>query len=328
MRQGDGLGPKLLATAQKRAQAYAKLRQFFAERGVLEVETPLLSRGVSLDLHIDFFSCLYFPGGHGEAAGASSHYLQTSPEPHLKRLLCHGLPDLFQITKAFRNGEAGARHNPEFTLVEWYRRDFDLVAMEQETLELCQVVVGPCEVIRLTWEEAFEKTLGINPLKASREALLALPQIQNQGLNADHFPTDADLWDFLMAHGVEPALDPQVLTSIRHYPSVQAAQSLVHAHRPELALRFEVFGHGLELGNGYQELRDAGEYRRRFEGELLKRKRMGKPQPPLDKALLRDLENLPLPACSGVAVGLDRLFMMAMKTHSIDEVLLFPWGSH
>ncbi len=294
----------------------------------MEVETPLLSRGVSLDLHIDFFSCLYFPGGHGQATGASSHYLQTSPEPHLKRLLGHGLPDLFQITKAFRNGEAGRRHNPEFTMVEWYRRDFDLAAMEMETLELCQVVVGSREVQRLTWEEAFVKTLGINPLQAHRETLLELPIIQNQGLNSQHFPKDVDLWDYLMAHGVEPALNPQVLTSIRHYPAAQAAQSQVHAERPDLALRFEVFGHGLELGNGYQELLDAGEYRRRFEGELLKRQKAGKPQPPLDEALLQDLERHPLPPCSGVAVGLDRLLMMATKADSIEDVLLFPWGSH
>jgi elongation factor P--(R)-beta-lysine ligase len=200
--------------------------------------------------------------------------------------------------------------------------------MEAETLALCQEVVGPRPIVRYTWEEACLATLGLNPLQASREALLALPEVAGQGLGEGDFPEAADLLDFIQAHAVESRLDPRVLTVIRHFPMLQAAQSQPHPTRPDLALRFEVYGGGLELGNGYQELRDGPEYRRRFLRDLDKRKRQGKPQPLLDESLLAALEHPGLPACSGVAVGLDRLLMVAQGADSIHDVLLFPWGEH
>jgi elongation factor P--(R)-beta-lysine ligase len=319
---------QLLKTARLRADAFSTIRRFFESRKILEVETPLLSRGVSLDLHIDFFLSRFHPQGFAETAASTTHYWQTSPEPHLKRLLCAGFPDIYQITKAFRNGESGLVHNPEFTMIEWYRRDFNMVEMEMETLALCQCLAGPRPQIRLTWEEAFQATLGLNPLTSSHDTLMHHPLIRDQGLSEKDFPEITDLWDFLMAHGVEPRLNPKAFTSIRHFPLAQAAQSKVHPERPELALRFEIFSDGLELGNGYQELQDASEYRRRFKTELAKRRQRQKPQPQLDESLLHDLEQLGLPRCSGVAVGLDRLLMVASEAKSIRDVLLFPWGEH
>lgn len=318
----------LLEVARFRAASLVRARDFFTERGVLEVETPLLSGGVSLDVHLDFFSARFHPEGWREGAGSGDFYLQTSPEPHLKRLLCQGFPDLFQITKAFRNGEAGLRHNPEFTLVEWYRRDWELKAMADETLDFCRLIAGPRPVIQYHWEEAFRTMLGVDPLHTDRQTLLSRPEILENGLSSRDFPADADIFDFLMSHGVEPKLDPSVYTLIDQFPISQAAQSQAHPQHPGLALRFEIFSGGLEIGNGYQELIDASEYRRRFEDYRQARKALQKPCPKADESLLNLLEQPGLPACSGVAVGFDRLIMLALGLKSIRQALLFPWGEN
>lgn len=318
----------------------AKIRSFFAERGVLEVETPLLSAHVSHDCHIDFFSAGPDPETNLDPSLAldlaESGFLQTSPEPHMKRLLCAGFGDIFQICKAFRRGESGKRHNPEFSMVEWYRKGFDIEQMETETLDLCQTLVSIClkhekpvQVNRFTWEEAWEHYLGFSPVGMDDHSLRTHPLLQELGVDPKYAHNDfqrrTDIYDYFMSMVLEPRLDPKALTVIRHFPVEQAAQSLAHPDNPAWALRFEVYGGGFEIANGYQELLDGAEYRRRFQEELVKREWLGKSIPPLDENLLQALEQEGLPACAGVAVGFDRLLMFALGHSSIEDVLLFPW---
>lgn len=310
-----------------RAQALRTVREFFFKRDVLEVETPTLSRGVSLDCHIDVLAAEYHPLGYPRpSANAETFYLQTSPEPHMKRLLCRGFPDIYQIAKAFRNGEKGGIHNPEFTMLEWYRRDFSLSDLMEEAVELCLSVAGPVECVRRTYREAFLDALGVDPLSARLEDLLALPSLKDRfpRESVPAFATRTDVLEFLMAHVVEPGFDPGSLTLIRDFPAEQAAQARLHAQDDRLAHRFEVYGGGMELGNGYLELADPEEYDRRFDGENAKRRARGKPELPKDPALLQDLR-LGLPPCAGVAMGFDRLVQFALDRGEIASVITFPW---
>jgi elongation factor P--(R)-beta-lysine ligase len=312
-----------------RAETLRKFRDHFHREGVLEVETPVLSLGISLDCHIDVFATDFFPGGHpGSAPGSPpagrTFYLQTSPEPHMKRLLCRGAPDIYQISKAFRNGESGRLHNPEFTMLEWYRRGFSLERLMDEVETICWLAAGSRPVVRKTFQDAFREVLGVDPLALSPAELGALPGLSGQLPPGHAFADKADTLDFLMAHVIEPAFPPGSLVFVQDYPVEQAAQAQAKGEDPRLAHRFEVFGGGMELGNGYLELLDPAEYARRFEGENLRRRNQGKPQLPPDPRLLEALE-AGLPACAGVALGVDRLLMLGMGRPVVGSVLAFPW---
>lgn len=310
-----------------RADCLRRIRSFFDTRGVLEVETPILSRGISLDCHIDPFSARFHALGHERAGardGDATYYLQTSPEPHMKRLLCHGFPDIWQMGKAFRNGERGARHNPEFTMLEWYRKGFSLADLMDEVEALCRLFRPGVETLRMEWRDAMGAFLGADPFGLDKEALLALPSLRGKLPAPEAFPARVDLLDFIMAHGVEPGLPPDKLVFVLGFPAEQAAQAQVRAEDPRTAHRFEVYGAGLELGNGYLELVDADEYARRFAGENAKRRDRGKPELPVDEALLADLRR-GLPPCAGVAMGVDRLVQWGMGLPTLDPVLSFPW---
>jgi lysyl-tRNA synthetase class 2 len=344
---GARSAPGGLAAARSRAQSLQDIRDFFRARGVLEVETPLLSRGVSLDCHIDVFAVPYYHAGYPRARGAGTpsadgapaadgtFYLQTSPEPHMKRLLCRGFPDIFQITKAFRNGETGRLHNPEFTMLEWYRRGFSLAMLMDEVAEICALVVKACgggqlPVLRKTYRQVFQEALGVDPLEVSAADIAALPPVAAKLPEGHVFSSKADALDFAMAHAVEPGFPRNAFLMVHDFPSEQAAQARVLPEDPRLAHRFEVYGGAgqgpvMELGNGYLELQDAAEYARRFDGENLKRRAAGKPELPPDPALLAALE-AGLPDCAGVAMGLDRLLMLGLGSGDIGNVLGFPWG--
>jgi lysyl-tRNA synthetase class 2 len=302
------------------------MREFFRERGVLEVETPVLSRGISLDCHIDVFSARYHALGHALApsAGDRDYYLQTSPEPHMKRLLCRGFPDIYQMGKAFRNGERGIRHNPEFTMLEWYRKGFSLSGLMDEVEALCLLLRPGVPRVRMEYGEAFRNALGIDPFALDRDALLESPAVRGILPAPETLPTRADVLDFLMAHRVEPGFDPAALTFVTGFPAEQAAQAQVRSGDPRVAERFEVYGEGRELGNGYLELTDAGEYARRFAAENAKRRAAGKPELPVDGDLLADLER-GLPPCAGVAMGVDRLIQWALRLPDLGTTLAFPW---
>ena len=327
-----------------RAQVLRGLREHFHHAGVLEVETPVLSRGISLDCHIDVFSTPFHPLGYPRISTAASSpaastsasstsaslsapesfYLQTSPEPHMKRLLCRGFPDIYQIGKAFRNGEYGAHHNPEFTMLEWYRKGFSLADLMEDVEKVCRIAAGPLPIVRRTYQNVFLEYLDADPLALTLDQILALPSLAGRLPSRAAFPAKTDALDFIMAHLIEPAFPKMSLTFVYDFPSEQAAQAQVHADDPRLAHRFEVYGGGMELGNGYLELADADEYERRFDLENGKRRARGKPELPKDRTLLQDLR-LGLPPCAGVAMGLDRLVQVGLGRTDIRTVLTFPW---
>jgi lysyl-tRNA synthetase class 2 len=308
--------PSKLQAARFRAEKLAAVRAFFAARDVLEVETPLLSKGASHDFHIDVFDVPHSGG---------ARYLQTSPEPHMKRLLARGYPDIYQVCKSFRLEEEGGRHNPEFTMIEWYRLGFKLRRMMEETVALCAVVAGAREASYFSYENVFQRVTGLHPIKSKREALLALPVFAERGLKPADFPTKADALNFLFSEVVEPTFDPNEFTVVHHWPIEMAAQAEPDQEEPFLAQRFEVYAGGMELGNGYKELIDTREYRKRFEAENVKRVAGGKPEIPLHEGFFEDLDG-GLPACAGVAVGFDRLLMLGMGATDLGEILEFGWG--
>lgn len=293
---------------------------------MLEIEAPLLSRGASHDAHIGAMEASFKDAADG------TRYLQTSPEPHLKRLLARGYPDVYAIAKSFRVEESGRLHNPEFTMVEWYRLGFTLRRMMEETVALCALVAGPRasgEADYRLYVETFEAVTGLHPRKSTREELLAHPVFTERALSpkdAPHvFPEKTDVLNFLMSEVVEPTFDPAKFTVVHRFPIEMAAQAEPDPEEPLLAQRFEVYAGGMELANGYQELVDAREYRVRFEAENKKRVASGKPAIPLHDKFFEDMR-AGLPACAGVAVGFDRLLMLAAGAKDIRDVLEFPWN--
>ena len=295
-----------LDTLKARADLYRAVRVFFDARQVLEVDTPVLSRHATVDRHIDSFST-------ADARG----WLQTSPEFAMKRLLCAGSGAIWQMAKVFRAEEAGRFHNPEFTLLEWYRVGFDHHALMNEVEALLRAagVTGPT-FARMSYGEAFDRHAGIDPFTASVDALKALPEAE---AFADE--TDRDvLLDLWMSHRVGPRLGRGTPCFVHDFPASQAALSRVVDGR---AQRFELFWEGLELANGFWELSDAGEQQRRFTGEQAWRAARGLPVPPLDAHLIAALDH-GLPDCAGVALGLDRLLMRLLHLESLGEVLAFP----
>lgn len=292
-----------------------KVRQFFVQRDVLEVETPVLSNAGGTDPQLDYF----------EVEG--NRYMMTSPEFHMKRLLAAGFGDIFQITKSFRKDEFGAHHNNEFSMVEWYRIGMPQEKLMEEVEELVSEVIGrPIHARRTCWIDAFRNYAGVDPLMASGDEFAAACTARDIPLPADGTAMSReDWWDYLMVFAVEPALAKNGPEFILDYPQSQAAlaQTYVDEEGHSWARRFELFVDRVELCNGYTELTDAAEQRRRFADDLNIRRRMGKPLPQVDEHFLAALES-GMPACSGVALGLDRLFMLAMDKEKISDVVLFP----
>ncbi len=303
-----------------RARMLARIRDFFAERDVLEVETPLLSATTVADPHLASFSTRYRGGGEGRDQAL---YLQTSPEYAMKRLLAAGSGPVYQICRAFRDGESGRWHNPEFTLLEWYRPGYDHVRLMGEVDELVSSLLQRSPATRMTYAEAFAETVGVDPLSATDDALAGLAA--DFGLSAGSiygFDRDGCL-DFLFSQGVQPALAARGCVFVHDFPASQAALARIRQGSPAVAERFELLIDGIEVANGYHELTDAVEQRSRFEKDLMTRQRLGLPVPPVDERLLAALEQ-GLPSCAGVAVGLDRLLMLAAGLSDIREVLAFP----
>jgi lysyl-tRNA synthetase class 2 len=301
----------------QRQALMGKVRRFFESRGVLEVETPVVSYAGGTDPQLDYF----------EVAGSPNRYLMTSPEFHMKRLLAAGYGDIFQITKSFRKDEFGAHHNNEFSMVEWYRVGMPQEQLMDEVEALVSEIMGqPVNARRTRWIDAFRNYAGVDPLSATPADFATACSSRNIPLPADVTAMSReDWWDYLMVFAVEPALAKNGPEFILDYPQSQAAlaQTYVGEDGHTWARRFELFVDQVELCNGYTELTDAKEQRRRFEADLEIRKQMGKPQPTLDENFLAALES-GMPACSGVALGLDRLFMLALHKKEIKDVILFP----
>ncbi|HEX5420094.1 MAG TPA: EF-P lysine aminoacylase EpmA [Gammaproteobacteria bacterium] len=300
-----------------RAGVLARLRAFFAARSVLEVETPALSpAGVTDPALANIAAEVRSLGG--------IHYLHTSPEFAMKRLLADGVGDIYQICRVFRDDELGRRHQPEFTLLEWYRVGWNDERLMDEVAEAAYAALDRTArdwpVVRLSYREAFVRATGVDPLSEIdaplRERLDGLGVEVPAGLDAEA------LLDLAFGTVVEPALPREALTFIYDYPAAQAALAKLKPGRPPVAARFELFAGGVELANGFAELTDAAEQRRRFAADRLKRQRQGRPEVPMDEDFLAALE-AGLPECAGVALGVDRLVALAAGATHLAEVLAF-----
>ena len=313
-----------LAALRQRGQLLHSLRAWFHGHQVLEVSTPLLSHHAPVDPHIDSFQTGLQPAGQTTAAPL---YLQTSPEFAMKRLLAAGSDDIYFLGPVFRNGEAGKRHNPEFTMLEWYRQGIDHHQLMTEITDLLASVCDFREQDRLSYQSLFEKTFAINPHTAEDADLRQLvhDRIDSElGSLARN-----DCLDLLFSQCIEPQLgksDEQGLHGVYvyDYPASMAALARLttSADGTVCAARFELFVAGVELANGYHELTDAGEQAQRFAADQALRQKLGKPVPPCDTHLIAALEH-GLPDCAGVAMGIDRLHMLIQGTDTIQEVLAF-----
>ena len=306
-----------LAALRLRARLLTRARDFFAARGVLEVETPILGAATATDPHIESLRT---------SIGGSKRYLQTSPELFMKRLLAAGSGPIYQITKVFRDGEIGARHNPEFTLLEWYRPGLDHHGLMDEVDQFLQDVLGCSPAGREAYAEVFERWIGADPHKAgaaelrTRAEALGLSAVSSSGY------TREDWLHLLMAEAIEPHLGVGRPHFIYDFPLELKALARIRkgaGGEPGVAERFEVFFRGLELANGYHELTDAPEQRERFLADLESRRTLGRAEVPLDERMIAALER-GLPPCAGVALGFDRLVMIAADASDIGSVISFP----
>jgi elongation factor P--(R)-beta-lysine ligase len=309
-------------TATSRARIIRTIRDFFASRNILEVETPMLTHGSPTDCHIDPFAAQFHPNGWRESAGSETAYLHTSPEFAMKRLLAQGFGDIYQICKVFRNGETGSMHNPEFTMLEWYRRGGCMNDLISEVLALIRLALGDRPWHERPYVELFAASTGIDPLSGSIDDLTGF--CRSRGLNPPPFATVTDGLQFVMSEFIEPRFDPEAITVVSRYPADQAVFASLSPGDPAVALRFEAYFGRIELANGFEELGDWKENERRMEQENEKRRAIGKPELPIDRRFIEALQK-GLPPCSGVALGLDRLIMCALSKKTIGEVVAFPW---
>lgn len=298
-----------------RAGTLTAIRRFFQERGVLEVETPVLAPTTVTDPHLHSIEVPLIRAGDG-----ARHYLQTSPEFAMKRLLAAGSGSIYQLGKAFRRDESGSRHSPEFTLLEWYRLEFDEWQLMDEVESLVRELTDCPPVRRLSYRELFQQQLGIDPLNCDTQSLLTLTR-ERLDLHDGDYSRD-DLLQLLLSQVIEPSLTEDCF--VFHFPASMAALAQLETDRSgyPVARRFELFMNRMEIANGYFELTDAEEQRRRFGEDNRQRAAMGLPTMPADPMLLAALQ-AGLPRCAGVALGVDRLLMVMANTDRIEDVMAF-----
>jgi lysyl-tRNA synthetase class 2 len=297
---------------RERAELLRSLRVFFEQRAVLEVETPLLASAPVTDPNIDAYSLKQ-----------AELYLQTSPEYAMKRLLAAGSGPIYQICKAFRRGEQGSRHNPEFSMLEWYRPGFSFEQLISEVAELLILVLGDRPIRRVSYGTLFKATFDLDIYRVSAGDLCSLSE-QRHGIFAELLDRDSAL-DLLFSHDIEPRLGLDDYCFVDNFPASQAALAKLGEDEQgnTIARRFEVFINGIELANGYDELTDADEQAKRFERDCELRRSREQEVPPQDAKLLAAV-SAGLPDCAGVALGLDRLLMLKVGASSLAEVLAFP----
>jgi len=308
-----------------RARLNAVIRDFFAKRGVLEVETPILSQAGNTDPNIASFSLEF--GGHVDA-GPRRRWLRTSPEFPLKRLVAAGIGDCYELGRVFRDGEAGGRHNPEFTMLEWYRVGWDHQRLIDECVALLHqalALVGrdaELKAEKIAYRDLYRQQLGIDPMLADVDSLRAAlgdVRIDPAGLTRD------DWLDLLMTHRLQPAFAPDRLLAVYDYPASQCALARVRRDEVPVAERFELYLGPLEVANGYHELADAQEQGGRFRRDVELRRQRRLESPDVDIRLLSALAD-GFPNCAGVALGVDRLLMAMLNTARISEVLAFDFA--
>ena len=315
--------PARINAIRLRADLYAVVRAFFSARGVLEVETPMLSSAGNTDPNIESFTTEFL--GHRDA-GPTRRWLRTSPEFPLKRLLAEGLGDCYELGRVFRNGEAGRNHNPEFTMLEWYRVGMDQVALANEVLALVslamRLVDRPIVKRTTTYRDWFRDAIGLDPFVASLDALqqaAADIRVDGNGLTRD------DWLDLLLTHRLQPLLPDELALIVHDFPASQCALArVVRRDDVDVAERFECYLGGRELANGYHELTDMGEQTARFNRDLRRRAERGQPGVSMDQRLLDALPTLP--ACSGVALGMDRLLQAMLASDDLAHVLTYAFN--
>lgn len=306
---------------KSRAKVIQIIRQFFANRDVLEVDTPAMSHATVTDIHLHTFQTEFVGPGY---ADGRKLYFMTSPEFHMKRLLAAGSGCIYQICKSFRNEENGRYHNPEFTMLEWYRVGFDHHQLMDEMDELLQLVLGCGDAQRMSYQQAFLTVLGVCPLEASMTELkrvaaeLGLSDIAEPEQDRD------TLLQLLFSIGVEGKIGQDVPAFVFDFPASQAALAKINPQDPRVADRFEIYFKGIELANGFHELDNPAEQLKRFEEDNLKREEMGLAPQPIDYHLIEALK-AGLPDCAGVALGIDRLIMLSLGCDHIDQVTAFPF---
>lgn len=294
-----------------RAKLLNEVRQFFNHRGVIEVETPIVASAAVTDLHLDSFATSYL---------GKPFYLNTSPEYHMKRLLAQGSGPIYQICKVFRHEPQSNVHNPEFTMLEWYRPGYGLQRLLDEVEDLLRLFFKFEHLERLTYDYVFKKHFGISALEADHKRLAQLA-LEFDAVDPHHWERD-EIIDFLFSTQIQPFLGLENPVAIYNYPATQAALARISPEDPRTAQRAEVFYKGVELGNGFYELCDVQEQATRFRDDLYKRQAFHKPLPHPDVRFLAALE-YGLPESSGIAMGLDRIFMLALNARSISDVMTF-----
>lgn len=317
---GNTWGPSArLDLLRARARILGRIRAFFADAGVLEVETPIASRAATTDPSLHSLQTSW----SGSGPRPQRLYLQTSPEFHMKRLLAAGSGPIYQICKVFRDCERGHKHHPEFSLVEWYRPDFDYRNLMAEVAALVRRVLNRPElaVEQVSYRDLFRDRLGLDPMEAElrelRQSAARIPGSGDLSLNRDGW------LDLLLAHRIETGLGRGRLTFVYDYPPSQAALARIRRDPYPVAERFELYLEGMELANGFQELTDANEQRRRFDADLKERAAAGLAEVIPDEELIAAL-SVGITEAAGVALGVDRLLMIAAGSTHIDEVLAFP----
>lgn len=308
---------------RQRAALIATIRQFFAERQVMEVDTPAMSHATVTDIHLHTFQTEFVGPGY---ADGSKLFFMTSPEFHMKRLLAAGSGCIYQINKAFRNEENGRYHNPEFTMLEWYRVGFDHHQLMDEMDELLQRVLKCGSAHRMTYQQAFLDVLGVCPLEGSMSELKVVAGKLGLSDIADPEDDRDTLLQLLFSIGVESKIGQDAPAFVYDFPASQAALAKINPQDSRVADRFEVYFKGIELANGFHELDNPKEQLTRFEQDNAKRLEMGLKPQPIDYHLIAALE-AGLPDCAGVALGVDRLIMLALGCDHIDQVTAFPFPS-
>jgi len=302
-----------------RAQLFQKARAFFETRGVMEVDCPLLSPSAPVDEHIDILKV--------HSSYKQNGYLHSSTEYAMKRLLASGSGDIYQISHVFRDGEVGPLHNPEFTMVEWYRKGISFDAMIAETSEFIQLFLGPLPQEKLSYRQTFKHFLNLDYLSADVSDLIACAKEHHLDIPADATSWSRDtLLQLLLSFLIEPKLGTEDLFILTHFPQSQAALAKITtlSDNEPVGCRFEIYHQGIELCNGYHELTCATEQKRRFEGANCARCAAGKEALKIDEKFLQALE-AGLPDCCGVAVGFDRLMMLRHKHKSLRQVVPMTW---
>jgi elongation factor P--(R)-beta-lysine ligase len=311
-----------VAMLRLRARMLAKIRAFFLEKSVLEVETPLLSHTIGTDPNLAFFATDYDVPPRQQRL-----FLQTSPEFAMKRLLASGSGSIYQICKAFRNGESGRFHNPEFTLLEWYRVGFTLPQLMDEIAELIVSLFAEHNALtgvqRISYQAIFQHYTGLDALVFCYEDYCTYALTHQLPEAVSLCEHDHALWlDVLFSHKVQPYLGKNELCMVYGYPACQSSLARINADDARITDRVELFINGVELGNGFYELTDAIEQNQRFDNEIAQRQQNNLADVVKDERLIAALAT-GLPDCSGIAIGLDRLLMLLSKSASIDDVLSF-----